>query len=48
VRPEVIMIGYARGTNAAKITTLEDEAEEVAGKLAGDVILFGEEGNHTQ
>jgi hypothetical protein len=44
VRPEVIMIGYARGTNAAKITTLEDEAEEVA----GDVILFGEEGNHTQ
>ena len=48
VKPEVIMISYAQGTSVAKIMKLEDEAEEVVGKLARDVDLFGEEGNNTQ
>ena len=42
MKPEVIMTGYARGMNAAKITKLEDEAEEAAVKLASHVDLFGE------
>jgi hypothetical protein len=36
------MTGYARGTSAAKITKLEDEAKEAVVKLAGDVDLFSE------
>ena len=41
-KPEVIMTGYARGTNVVKITKLEDEAKEAVVKLARDVDLFGE------
>lgn len=48
VKPKVIMIGYTRGTNLAKITKSEDEAVEATRKLAGDVDLFSEEGNNTQ
>jgi len=33
------MTGFARGMNAQKITKLEDEAEDVAVRLAGDVDL---------
>ena len=47
VRPELIMTGYARETSVAKITKLEDEVEDVAGKLTEDVNLFGEEQNNT-
>ena len=36
------MIGYACRTSVAKITKLEDEAEEATMKLASDVDLFGE------
>ena len=42
VKPEVIMIDFARGMNMQKIAKLEDEAEEAAVKLVGDVDLFGE------
>ena len=42
VKPEVIMTGFAQGTNTQKVTKLEDEAEEVAAKLARDIDLFGE------
>ena len=42
VKLEVIMTGYARGTNVVKITKLEDEVKEAVVKLAGDVDLFGE------
>ena len=34
--------GYAQGTNADKITKLEDDVEEPAKRLAEDVKLFGE------
>jgi len=33
---------YAQGTNADKITKLEDDVEEPAKRLAKDVELFGE------
>ena len=39
-----MVTGYARGTDATKITRLEDEAEEPAKRLAGDVDLFDEGG----
>ena len=42
VKPEVIMADFARGMNTQKIVKLEDEAEEVAAKLAGDVDLLSE------
>ena len=48
VKPEVIMTGFTRGTSSAKITKLEDEAEEVATKLANDVDLFSEGGNNAE
>ena len=34
--------GYAQGTNADKITKLEDDIEEPAKRLVKDVELFGE------
>ena len=39
-----MVTGYARGTDAAKITKLEDEAKEPGKKLASDIDLFGEGG----
>ena len=48
VKPEVIMTGHAYGMNAAKITKLEDVAEEAAVKLAGDVDMFGEGQDNAQ
>jgi hypothetical protein len=42
------MTGFARGTSAAKITKLEDEAEEAVAKLVGDVDLFGEGENNAE
>jgi hypothetical protein len=42
VKPEVIMTSYARGTDAQKTAKLEDEVDEAAVRLAGDVDLFGE------
>ena len=42
---EWVVTGYARGTNAAKIAKLEDEAKEPGKKLACDIDLFGEGGN---
>ena len=42
---ERVVTGYARGTNAAKIAKLEDEAKEPGKKLACDIDLFGEGGN---
>lgn len=42
------MTGFARGMSSAKMTKLEDEAEEAAAKLAGDVDLFSEGGNNTE
>ena len=48
VKPEVIMTGHAYGMNAAKITKLEDVAEEAAVKLAGDVDLFSEGQDNAQ
>jgi hypothetical protein len=48
VKPEVIMTGFVRGTSAAKITKLEDEAEEAVAKLVGDVDLFGEGENNAE
>ena len=37
-----MVTGYAQGTNAEKIATLEDDAEEPVKRLAEDVELFGE------
>ena len=34
--------GFARGTGATKQWELEDEVEDAAKRLAGDVDLFGE------
>ena len=48
VKPEVVGTGFARGTSSKKITKLEDEADEAAAKLAGDIDLFGEGGNNTE
>ena len=48
VKLEVVGTGFARGTSLEKITKLEDKAEEAVVKLAGDVDLFGEEGNNTE
>jgi hypothetical protein len=36
-----VATGYARGTDARKITKLEEEAKEPAKRLAEDVELFG-------
>jgi hypothetical protein len=36
-----VAIGYAQGTDAQKITKLEEVAEEPAKRLAKDVELFG-------
>jgi hypothetical protein len=33
---------YARGTDAQKTAKLEDDVDEAATRLAGDVDLFGE------
>ena len=41
---EQVVTSYARGTDAAKIAKLENEAEEPGKKLASDVDLFGEGG----
>ena len=41
---ERVVTGYARGTNAAKIAKLEDEAKEPGKKLASDVNLFSKGG----
>ena len=43
-----MVTGYARGIDAMKIARLEDEAEEPAKRLAGDIDLFGEGGSSTQ
>ena len=37
-----VATGYAQGTNADKITKLEDDVEEPTKWLAEDVELFGE------
>ena len=37
-----VATGYAQGMNAEKIARLEDEAEELAKRLAEDVELFVE------
>jgi len=37
-----VATGYAQGTNADKITMLENDIEELAKRLAKDVELFGE------
>ena len=42
------MIGYARGTSAAKIMKLEDELEKAVVKLASDVDLFEERPENAQ
>jgi len=39
---QVIGAGFARGTGATEHQQLEDEVEDAAKKLAGDVDLFGE------
>ena len=39
---QAIEAGFARGTEATEHQQLEDEVEDVAKKLAGDVDLFGE------
>ena len=42
---EQVVTSYARGTDAAKIAKLENEAEEPGKKLASDIDLFGEGGS---
>ena len=42
---ERVVTGYARVTDAAKITKLEEEAEEPGKKLASDVNLLGKGGS---
>ena len=42
------MTSFAQGMNAAKITELEDEAEEAVVKLARDIDLFSEGWDNTQ
>ena len=42
-----LVTGYAQGTDVMKIARLEDEAEEPAKRLAGDVDLFSEGGSST-
>ena len=42
---ERVVTGYARGTDAAKIAKLEDEADEPGEKLASYIDLFGEGGS---
>ena len=37
--------GYAQGTDTEKIARLEDDAEELAKRLAKGVKLFGEGGS---
>ena len=37
-----IGVGFARGTGATKQQELEDEVEDAAKRLAGEVNLFGE------
>ena len=39
---QAIEARFARGTGATKQQQLEDEVEDTAKKLAGDVDLFGE------
>ena len=39
---QAIGAGFARGTKAMEHLQLEDEVEDAAKKLAGDVDLFGE------
>ena len=39
---------FARGTGAMKQQELEDEVEDAAKRLAGDVDLFGEEDRESQ
>jgi hypothetical protein len=41
-------MGFSWGVSSKRITKLEDEAEEAAVKLAGDVDLFGEGENNTK
>lgn len=48
VKPEVTGTGFACGMSLDKITKLEDETEEAAAKLVGDVDLFGEERSNTE
>ena len=40
-----MVTGYAHGTDATKIARMEDEAKELAKRLAGDVNLFNEGGS---
>ena len=39
---QAIRVGFARGTGMMEQQQLEDEVEDAAKKLAGDVDLFGE------
>ena len=39
---QAIGVGFARGTGVTEHQQLEDEVEDVAKKLAGDIDLFGE------
>jgi hypothetical protein len=48
VKPEVVGTGFARRMSSEKITKLEDETEETAARLAGDVDLFDEGENGTE
>ena len=43
-----MVIGYAHGIDATKITKLEDEVEEPGKRLAGDIDLLDEGGSSTQ
>jgi len=42
-----VVTDYAQGIDVMKIARLEDEAEEPAKRLAGDVDLFSEGGSST-
>jgi len=43
-----VVTGYAHEIDATKIARLQDEMEEPAKRLAGDINLFDEGGNNTQ
>ena len=48
LKPKVIMTGFARATDVQKTAKMEDEAEEAAARLVGDVDLFGKGQDNVQ
>ena len=48
VKPKVIMTGFARAIDVQKTAKMEDEVEEAAARLVGDVGLFGEGQDNVQ